>query len=176
MFLCSIFYKYYEVHQLYSLTLIFFVQILFAQELPSHTVPILQSCLSLLIFKSMFKGVSQCIPAMSTLYFGSFSPFHYSSLHLFLPLPLFNSFQYTSLYPPPSQMLCFTILLVFCHSLFLSLFPEFHRMFPLLLTCRTYEFIYDHAYFCMCVYLLDLSFTYERKHASFFFPSLVYFT
>jgi hypothetical protein len=37
--------------------------------------------------------------------------------------PFFNSFQNTSLYPPPSQMVCFMILLVLYHFLFLSLFP-----------------------------------------------------
>jgi hypothetical protein len=53
--------------------------------LPTHTAPILQSCLSFLIFKLMFKGVSQCIPAMRILYFGPFNPFHYSPLPLYLP-------------------------------------------------------------------------------------------
>jgi hypothetical protein len=33
----------------------------------------------------MFKGVPQCIPTVSTLYFGLFSPFHYSTLPLDLP-------------------------------------------------------------------------------------------
>jgi hypothetical protein len=37
--------------------------------LPPHTVPILQSCLSLLIPKSMFKGVSQHTAAERILYF-----------------------------------------------------------------------------------------------------------
>jgi hypothetical protein len=30
----------------------------------THTVPILQSCLSLLVFKLVFKGVSQCMPTL----------------------------------------------------------------------------------------------------------------
>jgi hypothetical protein len=39
-------------------------------QVHTHTVPILQSCLLLLISKLMFKGVSQCIPAVSILSFG----------------------------------------------------------------------------------------------------------
>jgi hypothetical protein len=30
-------------------------------------------------------------------------------------------------------------------------FPEFHRIVPLLQTCSTYVFIYDHA--CVCAYM-----------------------
>jgi hypothetical protein len=75
----------------------------------------------------MFKGISQCVPTVSLLYFGQFNPFrcsplplpshhHYStaqfipfhcSPYTYLPPPLFNSFQYTSLYPLPAHlMLC----------------------------------------------------------------------
>jgi hypothetical protein len=42
-------------------------------------------------------------------------------------------------------------------------FPKFHRVVPLLQTCSTSEFVYDHIYFCVCL-SLDLSSTYERKH------------
>jgi hypothetical protein len=63
-----------------------------------------------------------------------------------------------------------------CHSLFLSLFPEFHRVVPLLQTCSTTEFVFDHACFCVYVYLLDLSSMYERKHAAFVSLSLANFT
>jgi hypothetical protein len=91
---------------------------------PTHTVPNLQSCLSLLIFKLIYDGVSQCIPTVGILYFGLLNPFHYSPLSLYLLLPIFNSFQYTTLYPLPSQMLCLTILLMLYYSLFLSLFPQ----------------------------------------------------
>jgi hypothetical protein len=35
---------------------------------------------------------------------------------------------------------------------FLS-FPEFHRVVPLLQMCCTIEFVYDHVYFCVYVYL-----------------------
>jgi hypothetical protein len=37
--------------------------------------------------------------------------------------PFFNMFQYVSLYPLSSQMLCFRILLMLYHSLFPSIFP-----------------------------------------------------
>jgi hypothetical protein len=45
----------------------------------------LHSCLSLLIPKSMSKGISQCISAVNMLYFGWFNPF---SLNPSLPFPI----------------------------------------------------------------------------------------
>jgi hypothetical protein len=45
---------------------------------PSHLyAPILWSWFSLLIFKVMFKEVSQCMPTVGVLYFGLFNPFYY---------------------------------------------------------------------------------------------------
>jgi hypothetical protein len=85
----------------------------------THTVPILQSCLSLLIFKSMFKRVSHCIPVVSILYFDSINTFHYSPFLCYLPTHIFNAFQYISLYLLPSQTI-FMILLMLYPSLFLS--------------------------------------------------------
>jgi hypothetical protein len=38
-------------------------------------LPILQSWFSLLIFKLMFKGVSQCMPTVGVLHFSLFNPF-----------------------------------------------------------------------------------------------------
>jgi hypothetical protein len=65
--------------------------------MPSHTTILLQSCLLLLVFKLMFKGISQCIPPVSTLYFSKFNPFHY----FLTPLPsapyfstAFNTYPY----------------------------------------------------------------------------------
>jgi hypothetical protein len=43
----------------------------------------------------MFKGVSQCVPAMSLLYFGPFNPFHCSPLAFYLPS---SSFQQLSIH------------------------------------------------------------------------------
>jgi hypothetical protein len=62
------------------------------------------------------------------------------------------------------------------HSPFLSLFLQFHRVDPLLQTCSSSEFVCDHGYFVIHVYLLDLSSMYERKHVAFVFLSLAYFT
>jgi hypothetical protein len=106
--------------------------------------------------------------------FGLFNPFHHSFTSHPHP-PFFNSFQCTSLYPLPLQILRFMLLLMLYHSLSFSSFPEFHRAVPLLQTCSTSEFVYDVC-FCVYVYLLDLSSTHERKQAAFVFLSLAYFT
>jgi hypothetical protein len=96
------------------------------------TVSTLQSCLSLLIFKLMFRGVFQCILAVSVLYFGPFNSFHCSPLPFYLLPPphfsiAFNKYLYI-LYLHRCftilLMLCFTLLLILCHSLFLSFFPR----------------------------------------------------
>jgi hypothetical protein len=50
--------------------------------------------------------------------------------------------------------------------------PKVHRVVPLIKTCSTYKFIYDHVCFCVYVYVLYLSSTYERKHAAFVFLNL----
>jgi hypothetical protein len=113
------------------------------------TVPILQSHLSLVISKLVFKGVSQCTPAVSVLYFGPFNPFHCSPLSLYLTPPLFNSFQYTSLYPPPVQMWCMSILLTLYHSLFLSLLfwvPEWFHCYKCVLHMSVYMIMFVFVY------------------------------
>jgi hypothetical protein len=111
----------------------------------------------------MFRGVSQCILAMSMLYFGSFNPFHYSPLLLYLPFP---SFKQLSIYILISSTFTDVMFYNIVDALSLSFPfpppPSFHRV-PLLQTCSTYEFLYDHVYFCVCAYLLDLSFTNEGK-------------
>jgi hypothetical protein len=53
-------------------------------------------------------------------------------------------------------------------------FSEFLNVVPLLQTCSTYMFVYDHARFCVYIYLLDLTSTYERKHAAFIFLNLTF--
>jgi hypothetical protein len=58
--------------------------------------------------------------------------------------PFFNSFQYTSLYPLLSQMLCFTVLLRHHHSLFLSLFSQGESLHSIVLV-----FVYM---FIFCIY------------------------
>jgi hypothetical protein len=59
----------------------------------THRVPILQSCFSLLIFKLMFKSVSQYMPTVVLLCFGLFNPFHCSPLPLYLLPPIFQQFS-----------------------------------------------------------------------------------
>jgi hypothetical protein len=89
--------------------------------------------------------------------------------------PFFNSFQYTSLYPLPSDVIFHYI----TDALSLSLpFPLSlsSRVVPLLQTCSTAEFVYDYACLYKYIYLLDLSSTYERTHVAFVFLSLAYFT
>jgi hypothetical protein len=96
----------------------------------------------------------------------SVQPLPLLSLTLLPPNPHFSTFQYISLYPLPSQMLCFRILLMFYHSLF---------PFPLPLSSIE-QFHYYEYVLCVCVNLLDPSFAYERKHVVFVFLSLAYFT
>jgi hypothetical protein len=45
------------------------------------------------------------------------------------------------------------ILLMLYYSLLFPSFPKFHRVVPLLQTCSTSEFVYDHTCFCVYVYL-----------------------
>jgi hypothetical protein len=122
-------------------------------QVPSHTVPILQSCLSLLIFKLMFTGVCQCVSTVGVVYFGQFNPFHCSPLPFTSHPSFFNSFQNICFYPLPSQMLCFTILLT------IILF-SFHSFPP---THSSSSTVTNMFYICLCmityVYLLDLSST-----------------
>jgi hypothetical protein len=139
---------FYEVHQPYSLTLIFFVHP--PTSTPSHTVPILQSCLSLLIAKLMFKGVSQCIPTVSILYFGPFNPFHYTLLPLYFPRPIF---QQCSVHILISSTFTGVIFYDIIDALSFSFpsFPEFHRVVSLLQIYSIYDFVHDCA--CFCVYV-----------------------
>jgi hypothetical protein len=69
-------------------------------------------------------------------------------------------------------MLCITILFTHYHSHFLSSFSKSHSRVLLLQTCSTSEFVYDHVWFSVYVYLLDLSSTYERKHVDLIFLNL----
>jgi hypothetical protein len=55
----------------------------------THTVPILQTWFSLLIFKLAFKKVSKCMPTVGVIYFGPLTPpnsltFHFVSHHQFV--------------------------------------------------------------------------------------------
>jgi hypothetical protein len=98
-------------------------------------------CLSLLILKSMFKGISQCFPAMSICYFGQFNPFHYS------PLPFPTTPHYSTAFNIYHYILYLHRCYIFwyCwHSVILFSIPsspKFHRLVPLLQTCSTYKYV-----------------------------------
>jgi hypothetical protein len=109
------------------------------------TVPILQFCPSLSILKSVFKGASQCVPAVGLLYFGLFNPSHCSSLvSLTTHLPLFNSFQYVLCLYGCYVLWCYWSAII--HLSFPS-FPMLHRVFPVLQTHSTYKVVYDRVCF-----------------------------
>jgi hypothetical protein len=57
---------------------------------PPHTIPVIHIFRSLLIIKSMFKGISQCIFIVIILSFGPFNPFLYIHLSLYLPPSIFQ--------------------------------------------------------------------------------------
>jgi hypothetical protein len=78
------------------------------------------------------------------------------SLTPFPPPPIFQEISTLYFYPLPSQMLYFTILLMLHHSLSFPL-PNFHRVVLQLQMCSMYEFVYDHACFCVYVSLFNLS-------------------
>jgi hypothetical protein len=55
-------------------------------------------------------------------------------------------------------------------------FSPSYRAVLLLQICSTYEFVYDHVYYCVYVYLLNLCSTFDRKHAAIVFKNGAYFT
>jgi hypothetical protein len=121
----------------------------------------------------MFKGVSQCMPTMGVLYFGLFT----SSISL--SYPLLPILHFSTAFNTHPYILYLHILFrwyYWCSIILFSFpsFPEFHRIVPLFQTCSTFEFVYDPAWFCVYVFLLDLSSMYERKHVVFVFLSLAY--
>jgi hypothetical protein len=99
---------------------------------------------------------------------------------VFLPYPFFPPLYYSTAFNIYHYILCLSRCYVFwyyllSHSISFPFSPELLRVL-LLQTCTTYKFEYDHAWFCVYVYLLDLSSTYERKHVAFVFLNLAYFT
>jgi hypothetical protein len=116
-------------------------------------VPILQSWFLLLIFKLTFKWVSQWMHTESVLYFVCSIPLNTVPYPFTFHPPFLNSFQYISLFPLCSHLVVCNIYWC-CISLFFFLsFSKFHRVVPLLETCSTSEFVYDHACFCAYIYL-----------------------
>jgi hypothetical protein len=173
----SLFHLIYEAHQPYYLTLVSFFHLPPSHNYPlTHTVPILQFCLLVLISKSMLKEVSQCIPAESILNFGPFNPFHYSPLCLYLPAPIFQQLSRHVLFLYFHR--CYVLWYCWCPRVlfYFPSFTEFHRVVPLLQTCSTYECVYDHVGFSVYFCLLDLPSMYKRNHVASVFLSLTYFT
>jgi hypothetical protein len=86
------------------------------------------------------------MPFVGVLYFGLFNPFKYSP-------PPYPVFQVSNTHPHILYLyiLWYVILLIIILFSFLS-FPGFNRVVPLLQTCSTFEFVYDHACFCVFVY------------------------
>jgi hypothetical protein len=122
----------------------------------------------------MFKRVSQCMPTVGILYFGLFNPFHYSPLPFYLPPPIFQQLSVHILVS--STFTDFTILLMLCHSLFLSLIPRVPWSSSTII-----NMIYILVYILSCLFLyiclsLSLSSMYEKKHVAFVILSLAYFT
>jgi hypothetical protein len=101
----------------------------------------------------MFKGVSQCMPTVLVLYFGPLNLIHYSPLPLYFPPSIFQQFSIHILISST-----FTSYVMWCYWCSIILFsflslPEFVGVVPLLHTCSASEFVYDHACFCVYVYL-----------------------
>jgi hypothetical protein len=118
---------------------------------PSYTVPILQSWF--LLFKLTFKRVSQCMPTVGVPCFGLCNPFEYSALPFYLSPSIFQQFLIPILIS--STCTSYVMWYYWCASIFYSFpsFPEFHRVVSLSQTCSMSEFVYDHAGFCVYVYL-----------------------
>jgi hypothetical protein len=93
-----------------------------SQQYAPYAIIILHSCPSLLVPKSVFNLFSWCIPDINLLW--SVQPLSLLSLAPSLP-PLFISFKYThiltfSAFTPYVS----SVVLMLCHSLFLSLLPR----------------------------------------------------
>jgi hypothetical protein len=130
---------------------------------PPFSVRILQSCFSFLTFKLILKRVSQCIPAL--VFFNLVdSPISITLIYPFiLHSPFCNSFNTHAYFLNLHRSY---VLWYFQCSITPFPYPSFslsHRVVPFLQTCSISGFIYDQAYFCGCVYLLDLFSMYEQK-------------
>jgi hypothetical protein len=88
-------------------------------------------------------------------------------LSLSLPAPIINQFSvHIVLSSTCTDAVCFDIVDSLSLSFPFPLLSEFHRVLPLLQICFIYKWIYDHVWFCVYIYLLDLYSTSERKHVT----------
>jgi hypothetical protein len=106
----------------------------------------------------VFKGFSQCIPSVSIFYFGPFNPFHSFVLLLYLPLFIIQEFSVHILISSTFTDVMFYDVV---DTLSFFFFLKFYSVVSVLQICFACEFLYDHAYFCVYVYILDLSSTYK---------------
>jgi hypothetical protein len=144
----------YDVNLPYTVTLISFLHLPSPTNAPSHTrtVPTLQFWFLFLIFKLMFKGMSQYMSTVGILYFGPFNSFNYSVTPL-PPPPIIQHFSIHILIS--STFTSYIVRYYGCSIILFSFpsFPKFPRIVPLLQTCSTFQFVYDYACFYVYVYL-----------------------
>jgi hypothetical protein len=81
------------------------------------------------------------------------------------PIPLFQQLSIPTLISSTFTDVMFYNIVDALSFSFLS-FPEKHRVVSLLQTCSTFEFVYDHACFCVYVFLLDLYSMYDTKYVA----------
>jgi hypothetical protein len=139
---------------------------------PTYTVPILQSCLSLLIPKPVFKVVFQCVLAVNMLYFWSVQPPLLLSLTPSLPPPVIQQLSVCIIMFLSVQMRSQYCWLSFS---FLSSLPTLHSVVRCCQHILPVD-VYIMFVFCVYLYLLDLLSKYRRKHVAFVFLYLAYFT
>jgi hypothetical protein len=129
---------------------------------------ILQSCLSFLIPKSVFKGVTLCISAVNVLYFGQFKFLYYSPFSLLSRPPIV---QQLSVYVSSTciDAMNFDLLMII-------LFPFPSSLSRIAQFCYYKHFLHVNVhvftFVCVYIYFLGLSSTYEKKHATFVFLNL----
>jgi hypothetical protein len=98
----------------------------------------------------IFKGVSQWISAVNIVTLVSTTP----SINLPYHFLQFSGFSiHIVIFSTCTDVIGINI--VDYHSLFLYLLPKFYRAAPLLQTCCTYKFVYDHVCFmCISIFLI----------------------
>jgi hypothetical protein len=110
---------------------------------PPHILPIFQPWFLLLIFKLVFKDVSQFMPTV-----GGFTLVGSISLNT-LPYSFTSQPHFSTNILISSTFTSYGMLYYWCSIILIPFpsFPEFHRVVPLLQICSIFEFVYDHAYF-----------------------------
>jgi hypothetical protein len=96
--------------------------------------------------------------------------------HLFPPIP-YDSIAFST-YPTCTSTCTDVMHLILLMLILLFSFPssQVPREVAPLQICSTYKCVCDRVCFCVYIYLLELSSTYERKHVVFVFQNLYYLT